>query len=174
MKRRMSLLVMLLLATSFAFAQINPKLEIELQKSLMGKEFAVLMFDSIPALSEKGFTKSLTIIVENGGNWKQDLTLGMKNEPTALLQKNEILQIQKIEYGKLGLNILVRTYEQIKYKKKGKETHAHLRTLIRFHFDTGYINTYSEENLQYILSAVGNYLKLFETRDQAIAFRESN
>lgn len=174
MKRRMSILVMMMLTASLVFAQIHPKLEMELKKSLMGKEFAVLMSDSIPALSEKGFTKSLTIIVENGGNWKQDLTLGMKNEPTAVLPKNEILQVRDIEYGKTGLNILVRTYEQIKYQKKGKEAHAHLRTLIRFRFDTGYLNTFSEDNLQYILSAVGNYLKLFETRDQAIAFRESN
>jgi hypothetical protein len=173
MKRRVNLLVMLLLMTGVAVAQINPKLETELKKSLMGKEFAVLMFDSIPALSEKGLTKSLTIVVENGGNWKPDLTLGMKSEPTAVLPKNEILQIRNVEYGKMGLNIQVRTYEQIKYEKKGKEAHAHLRTLIRFHFDTGYINTFSEENLQYILSAVGNYLKFFETRDQAKSFVES-
>lgn len=89
------------------------------------------------------------------------------------MTKWEFNQIRKVEYGKAGLNILARTYEQFKYEKKGKDLHAHLRTMIRFHFDTGYLHTFSEDNLKYILSAVGNYLMFFETRDQAKSYVDS-
>ncbi|MGE5343364.1 MAG: hypothetical protein ACM3SY_17995 [Candidatus Omnitrophota bacterium] len=158
--------VMVLMST-FTYGQWDEKLQNEMKKFMMGKEYAVLEYDSVPAESSKGFDKSLTIIIENGGKWRQDQAMGLQEVPSVELKKGQVFEVRKVRYNDKGIEVLLRTDNKVKYHKKGKEVYSQQGVWMYFYFDPNYLRTYSEENHNYIKNAIGNYLKFYEKRPAA-------
>lgn len=161
------LIAVMVLMSNFAYSQWDEKLQNEMKKFMIGKEYAVLEYESVPAESTKGLDKSLTIIIENGGKWRQDQALGVQDVPSVELKKGQVFEVKKVRYNDKGIEILLRTDNKVKYQKKGKEAFAQQGVWMYFYFDPNYLKTYSNENLTYIKNAIGNYLKFYETRPAA-------
>ena len=153
---------------------MHPFLKKELKEFLKDKNFAVITQDGVPTASEMGPKRNSTIYkivisIKNGGKWERKISF-FSSSPDHFLKKGDIIKIHMIKFKSWGIDIQTRTLKRLPIERRGGVFQEYCRTNFNFYFDKKYLNSKSEESLNFIKKSINNYLKLFKTFEEAEAF----
>jgi len=166
MKKFSCLAVLLLIVPSLATAKVDSWLKFKLNAYLSGKHFALLRVGGIPSLPPGGVLgQGITVLIHDGGEWRQKTTMGMKRATHTFLEKFELLEINDIDFHGRGITLTTDTFRKLATDKPGK--YLHHQTRFKFSFNKLTLVQGSDDNLGFIIHCLEKYFHFAATPEEA-------
>lgn len=166
MKKISCLAVLFLVVSSSATAKVDSWLKFKLNAYLSGKQFALLRVGGIPSLPPSGVLgQGITVLIHDGGEWRQKTTMGMKRATHTFLEKNELLEINDIDFHGRGITLTADTFRKLATNKPGR--YLHHQTRFKFSFNKLTLVQGSDDNLGFIIHCLEKYFHFAATPEEA-------